>query len=344
MKPGLHRACRLLRAAAAALCACAPLLAAQAPSVAELTRRGAAHLEKKEYARALRQFQAAAKIRPGDAAIQFNIGLALYGMGRYREALTPLAKALAHPPSANQARYLRGVIFFESREFDACARELEGLRADTRFGEHALYMLEESYRNLSDARRSREAFLELGTRYPESAYLHKLMGMAHEWANDDSKAIAEFKEALRVNPLLPEAAFAIGYIYFKQGNHEEARAWFGKELQTDPRSAKAHHYLGEMEYARENWDEAAARYRKAIECDARFPEPWVGLGSVFEQKGELGEAIQAFREAVRLNPKDSRARFKLGLALRRAGRTEEGDAEFAVAQELIRQEQSRKAR
>lgn len=310
------------------------------PTAAEWNQEGVNWLQKGEAARALLAFQRAASLKPEDPAIAFNVGLTLFRLGRYREALSPLGRALQHPPSAAQARYLRGVIFFELRDFASCARELEPLRGEARYGEHVLFMLVESYRNLNDAGRSQQAFAELNARYPDSAFLHKLMGMAHEWQGNDSKAIEEFESALRVNPRMPEMAFAIGYIYFKQGRREEARAWFAKELALEPCSAKTHHYLGEIAFAEENLDQAAASYEKAIGCDARFGDPYVSLGMIAERRGDIGQAIRLYRQAVRLKPDDPQARFKLGSALRRAGKKEEAESELAAARRLF-EEQAR---
>jgi len=314
----------------------AALVAAERPpTAAEWNQAGVQWLEKGEPARALIAFEKAARLEPDNGAIAFNLGLSLFRLGRYREALPPLNRALKHPPSAAQARYLRGVILFELGDFAACAQELEAIRGEARYGEHALYLLVESYRNLNDARRSQEAFAELNARHPDSAFLHKLMGMAHEWQGNDSKAIEEFQNALRVNPRMPEMAFAVGYIYFKQQRWDQARAWFARELALDACSARTHHYLGEIAFAEEKLDQAEASYRKAIRCDARFGDPYVGLGMVFERKGDLAEAIASYRQAVRLKPDDAQARFKLGSALRRAGRREEAEAELAAARRLF---------
>jgi tetratricopeptide (TPR) repeat protein len=328
--------------AAAALTAAAG--GQEQPSAAELNRRGALLLEKGDYAGALKEFQAAARLRPDDAAIQFNVGLALFRLGRYPEALKPLARALKHPESAAQARYLRGVIFFERRDFASCAKELESLRGNARYGEHVLYMLVESYRNLNDARRSQEAFAELNARYPNSALVHKLLGIAHEWQGNETKAIEEFERALRINPRMPEMAFAIGFLYFKQQRYAEARRWLERELELDPCSAKTHHYLGEIDYLEERLAEAAARYEKAIACDRNFAEPYIGLGTVHERRGDIETAVKLYREAVKRNPESAQARFKLGTALRKSGRREEGDQELAVARRLYAEEAKAKPR
>jgi tetratricopeptide (TPR) repeat protein len=299
----------------------------------ELNRRGVEFLKKGDYTRALEQFRAAAAVSPKEPAIQLNIGLTLYRMGRLREALQPLGNSL-HGPTATQARYLRGMVLFQLGEFPAAVAELEPLRDAAAQGEQLLYMLVESYRITGNTRRSQGAFIELQRRYPESALLNKLMGVAYEWQGDDTNAMGEFREALRKSPRLPDVSFAVGYLYFKQRSFGEARRWFTQELSEDACYAKAHHYLGEIESAEERYDAAAAHYRKAIECEPRYAEPYLGLGKALERTGDVQQAVTHYRQAVRLKPQSFRGHYVLGQALRRIGEREEADAEFAIAKKL----------
>jgi len=331
----------LLQASGLLLLLAGGLLAADAPTAAELNRRGAEFLQQGDPARALDQFRAAAKLLPGDPSIQFNVGLALFRLGRHRDALKPLGASLDHAPSAKQARYLRGVIYFSLGEFASCALEIEGLKADAGNAEHVLYMLVESYRNAGEQRRSREAFIELSSRFPESAFLNRLMGVAYDWQGDSTKALEEFRQALRKNPRMPEMAFAIGYIHFKQRHYDEARTWFARELALDPCYAKASYYLAEIEFSQERWDEAAARFRKAISCDPAYGDPYLGMGKALEQRGDLKQALAMYREGVRLKPRDRRAHYALAVALRRDGRHKESEAEFNIARKLIDEESKR---
>jgi tetratricopeptide (TPR) repeat protein len=304
-----------------------------ASTPAELNRRGVEFLKKGDYTRALEQFRAAAAVSPKEAAIQLNIGLTLYRMGRLREALQPLEASL-HGPTAAQARYLRGMVLFQLGEFPAAAVELEPLRAAAAQGEQVLYMLVESHRITGNARRSQEAFLELQRRYPESALLNKLMGVAYEWQGDDTNAMGEFREALRKSPRLPDVSFAVGYLYFKQRSFAEARWWFKQELSQDACYSKAHYYLGEIESAEERYDAAAAHYRKAIKCEPRYAEPYLGLGKALERTGDVQQAVTLYRQAVRLKPQSFRGHYVLGRALRQIGERKESEAELAIAKKL----------
>ncbi|NWG13771.1 MAG: tetratricopeptide repeat protein [Acidobacteria bacterium] len=320
------------------------LLAQQSESIASLTRLGADYLEQGDLSKALDAFERAVRLQPSDPALQFNVGLALYRMGRYRQALEPLGKALAHPPSAERARFLRGTIFFQSGQLEACAREIEGLRSDPGQGEEVLFMLIECYRRLGRANDAQAAFLELNRRFPGSAFVHRLMGVAYDAQTNYDKAIEEFQAALRVREDMPEIAFAIGYIYWKQQEYAKARSWLERELAGQPCYARAHHFLAEIDRIEQKWDAAAVRYRKALECDPDLADSYLGLGNLAEREAKWEEALKLYRKLAELKPNDSQPHFKVGLALQRTGRTAEAQEEFTRARKLLAAEQERDRR
>jgi tetratricopeptide (TPR) repeat protein len=319
-------------------------LAAQPQSASALVRQGADLMERGDLPRALEAFEEAARLQPSDPAIQFNVGLTLYTMGRYRQALAPLEKALAHPPSASRARFLRGTVFFQAGEHEACVREVESLRTDPNQGEEVLFMLTESYRSLGRTKEAQDAFGELNRLYPDSAFLHRLMGMAYDARSEYPKALEEFRAALRVRPGMPEIAFAIGYIHWKLRQYEEARAWLSKELATQPCYARAHHYLAEMEREAFRLKEAAQSYRKALDCDPALYDSWLGLGLVIEQEGRWDEALGVYRRLVDLRPQEPQPHFKLATALMKSGKREEAQAELDKAKKLLAEQQERDRR
>ena len=58
------------------------------------------------------------------------------------------------------------------------------------------------------------------------------------------------------------------------------------------------------------------------------------LGNTFARIGQLDRAITLYQEALKLKPKDAVVHYRLGLALREAGREEEAALEFAQARRL----------
>lgn len=311
----------------------APLVCAAA--LAQTSAETGRLLEQGKYAEALPLLQQAARQNPGDASLQFNLGLALFRLNRLEDALVPLSKAAGDPKLSDDAGYLQGVALFQLGRWAESARKLESLRRHQRHGETALYMLVEAYRRTKEPDKTKQAFLDLASRYPESAYLNRLMGIAYESEGNFLKALEEFQQALTKNPQMPEIHFAIGFIHWKQQRFEDAAPYFERELSIQPCFAQAHYYLGEIYRKRGQMDKAAAGYRKAFECDSGYAGAYLGLGTLLEQQGQIEEAIAMYREYVRREPRQTDGRYRLARALQKAGRSEEAEAEFRAVKELM---------
>ena len=319
---------------AALLCVASSEALAQQRSLASLTREGSALMAEGRLEEALQRFRAATELRPGDPALEFNVGLTLFQMGKFAEALPSLERATKHPPSALQAHFLRGTVYFEGGNFEAATPALEAARNHERLGEQSLYMLVEIYRLEGAAERSQERFLELQRRFPESAYYHKLMGAAYDAEGLFPQAASEFQAALRKEPGMPEVAYAIGLMEYKQHNHAGAMDWFGRELSVQPCFAKAHFYLGEIAAAGGNAADAEARYRRSIACDAQYAAGHAGLGALLLKSRRYEQALEMLLRAVALDPESADAQYSLGQVLLRLGRKEESQAAFRKVDQI----------
>jgi tetratricopeptide (TPR) repeat protein len=114
---------------------------------------------------------------------------------------------------------------------------------------------------------------------------------------------AESREAIRLNPLSPEAHTSLGNALNNQGRLIDAEAEFGEAIRLDPGNAGAH----------------------------------AGLAGALNNAGRLQEAEAACLEAIRLNPALAWAHAMLGAVLRNAGRLQEAEA---ACLEAIRLDQS----
>lgn len=319
---------------AAFFCVASGAALAQQPSLASLTREGSALMTEGRLDEALQRFREAAELRPGDPALEFNVGLTLFRMGRFTAALPSLESATAHPPSAPQAHFLRGTVYFERGDFAAAAPALEAARDHPQLGEQALYMLVEIYRLRGEAGPSQERFLELQERFPDSAYYHKLMGAAYDAEGLFEEAAREFQAALRNEPGMPEVAYAIGLMQFKQRDHARAENWFRRELSAQPCFAKARFYLGEIAAAGGNATDAEAHYRSAIACDEQYAAGYSGLGALLVKVRRYEQALEMLLRAVALDPESADAQYNLGQALLRLERKEEAQAAFRRVDEI----------
>ena len=81
---------------------------------------------------------------------------------------------------------------------------------------------------------------------------------------DFHSAIADFSEAIRVNPEFTDAYCCRGYVYAENGEHDEAIADYTEAIRLDPRDAKSYRNRGLAYDSRGETDKAIADYTHAI--------------------------------------------------------------------------------
>jgi len=118
------------------------------------------------------------------------------------------------------------------------------------------------------------------------------------------EAIAEFREALRLNPNMAQAHLNLGNVLSDRGQVDEAIAHYQRALEIQPNLAEAHYSLGNVLAGRAQLDEAIAEYRKALEIKPAFADARHNLEVVRDQRTRIRRFLPKLRESLRLRPKD----------------------------------------
>ena len=145
------------------------------------------------------------------------------------------------------------------------------------------------------------------------------------------EAVAEFREAIRINPGLAEAHVYLGTILGHQRKLDEAVAEFREAIRIDPDLAEAHVYLGTILGHQGKVAEAVAVLREAIWLKPDSALAHFNLATTLQTQGKLETATAEFRTAIRLKPNDVEAHYSLGNALQARGKLEESIAEYRAA-------------
>ena len=119
-----------------------------------------------------------------------------------------------------------------------------------------------------------------------------------------------------------------GRIALRHGDAARAVADFDEAVRLNPNRASlfrdralAHRRAGQLE-------PAIADYDQAIALDPGPAAPYYDRGLALAAKGDLDRAVLSFNTAVRLAPADAQARLNRGLTLLAQGRLEEARADF----------------
>jgi tetratricopeptide (TPR) repeat protein len=145
--------------------------------------------------------------------------------------------------------------------------------------------------------------------------------------NDDLEGmLADYSEALRLNPQYTEAFSNRGVVRAAMGDLEGAIADYDVALRLDPHYAYAFNNRGIARRAMGDLEGAIADYDEAIRLNHLYAYAFSNRGNARRAMGDLEGAIADHDEALRLN-----SRFARGFYSRGNARRDMGDLEGAIA-------------
>jgi Tfp pilus assembly protein PilF/membrane protease YdiL (CAAX protease family) len=212
------------------------------------------------------------------------------------------------------------------------------------------------------------ALLYVGPGAPHTPYDYNERGNAHIEKGELHEALAEYSEAIRLDPGCACAYANRGLVRVRQGLYAAALPDLDQAIRLDPKMAEAYLNRGVARHNLGRYDEAIADYDRAIalapkevlaytnrglaylakgdaaraledldEAVRREPGnagPWFWRGQAHVQKGEYDRAVEDLTEAIRLNPRDAKAYYLRGVALQGAGEPARAEADFKKAKEI----------
>ena len=154
------------------------------------------------------------------------------------------------------------------------------------------------------------------------------LGLAYGDAGQYEKAIASYKEAIRINPDDADAHYNLGFVYGDAGQHEKAIASYKEAIRINPDDADAHYNLGLAYRKLGQYEKAIASYKESIRIKPDDANAHYNLGFIYDELGQYEEAIASYKEVLRINPDDAFVHFFLMVAYGDAGQYEEAIASY----------------
>jgi len=165
----------------------------------------------------------------------------------------------------------------------------------------------------------------------ENCLAHYDLGEALRLKGRTEEAVAQYGEALKIDPGFPEAHNNLGTVFLQQGKTAEAIAEYNKALRVNPDYAEAHFNLGIALFKQGQMDDAIAQFREALRVNPDYADAHYDLGVALLREGQTQQAITQYNEALRINPDFAKAYNDLGNALSQQGRTEDAIAQYGKA-------------
>jgi tetratricopeptide (TPR) repeat protein len=116
------------------------------------------------------------------------------------------------------------------------------------------------------------------------------------------QAIAEYNEAIRLDPRYAEAYTSRGFAWCNNGDCDKAMADCTEAIRLDPKNAEAYCYRGFGWCCKEDYDTAIRDFDEAIRLEPQVAGNYHGRGYAWFQKQDYDKAIRDFNEALRISP------------------------------------------
>lgn len=288
-----------------------------------------------DYTNAAPQLRVALQLQPHLWKIQALLGMCEKRLGRVAEAEADLEKSFPEL-TEEKIRVLAGMelieIYYGEGALDKAAAVVSVLRQLKPTDVDILYTAHRIYSELAD-----ETMLSIAMVAPDSARMHQLM--AHEAARQGNtqEAIAQYRDALKIDPHTPGLHFELAEALSgssQPSDREEVEREYKAALAADPFDEKSECRLAEIAAHQSDMKGALAHYSRALELQPNDADANLGLAKIYLAMNQPDKARPLLEHAAQLEPFNAVIHYHLSALYRKAGRTEDAHREMAEFRRL----------
>ncbi len=261
---------------------------------------GNIYLLKKNFKKALVEFQRSLEINPSKEIYRLKLSEALLGLGQLQEAEKNLNELIEKNSNSFNAYYGLGLLKVKA------GKNQEGIAA----------------------------FQQASKIDPDNFNVHQKLLEIFRSEKNHLDSIREMEEMVRLKPEEPGLRLTLGEMYFENKNTKKAAEQFQKVLKLHPENQLAQLRVADWYYEGKMYDDALKLYETALKKNPDNPDIQVKLGKIYLQKRDKANAELAFRKAEKSKTQNSEAYFELGKILTSDLKYDEGQKQFEKAIEL----------
>jgi Flp pilus assembly protein TadD len=219
---------------------------------------------------------------------QKALAFASYLRHNYQQALEEISKAEEMGPKDPEVYNIKGLIYFNLRDFKKAkesyekALALKGDYSEARYNLCGLYLTVSDWDSaVKECSAASEDFL-----YKSRDRAYTSLGVAYYNMGEFEKAENAFKKSLELNPALVYTHNELGKLYLKMGRNEEAIDSFTRAIEGMENYDEAHYNLGIAYLNTGRVAEACLHFRRVVEIS---PNRLIGINAKNYVKTVCGE-------------------------------------------------------
>jgi tetratricopeptide (TPR) repeat protein len=273
---------------------------------------GKALMNKKDFSRALLQFQNAIKASPKNAAAYYQASLTYLQLGDTNNSISALNKALQLNPKYTAARVQMAELMISTKNpdlFKEARSRLEAALQDAPTDPYALQALALTDLQLGDTREASRHLEQALLAAPQELSLAGTLAETKILQNDMKGAEEVLRKAAENSPQSAEAQTLIARFYAFQNKFPEADQYFQKALALDRNYGPALLGLAKEQYLSGRPSDAEQNFKRlSTLSDSDFNHYYALF---LFQLGRRDEAVRELERLWRQAPQDRMARTRL---------------------------------
>ena len=147
---------------------------------------------------------------------------------------------------------------------------------------------------------------------PNLAQAYYNRGVVRDVLGDKQSAIADYNQALKINPNFDRAYYNRGVVRHILGDKQSAIADYNQALKINPNLAQAYHNRGVVRRQLGDKQAAIADYNQAIKINPNYADAYNSRGVVRSYLGDIQGAINDYNQALKINPNNALAYLNRG--------------------------------
>jgi serine/threonine protein kinase/Flp pilus assembly protein TadD len=163
----------------------------------------------------------------------------------------------------------------------------------------AKYRLDRDSRWIDETEKDCKRAVQLNSRLPA---VYVTLARVHNGKGQYNLALQEIQQALKLEPLDPDALLSEAAVLASMGQEENAENTYKKAAALRPQNWSGHYELGGFYYRQRRYNDAATAFKQALKITPDNALVHATLGGVLQPLGKDAEAEQHLKQSIELQP------------------------------------------
>lgn len=257
---------------------------------------------KKDYNRAIADFNQAIKLDPDFADAYNGRGITYYFLKQFDRAIADFSQAIKLKPDLAVAYNNRGVAYRELKQFDraiANYTQVIKLRSDDA---NAYFNRGYAYGELKQFDQAIADYTQTIKLKPDFAGAYFNRGIAYSELKQFDQAIADYTQVIKLQPKAADAYYGRGNAYSELKQFDQAIADYTQAIKLKPDDADAYYSRGYAYGDLKQFDRAITDYTQAIKLKPDYADAYTYRGIAHGETKEYNKALDDLNQALKLEP------------------------------------------